>query len=377
MPMNARLPRVWVASLLIAGAGLPAPVEGECIQPPAYTAQVTKHGHAHWADGRLIAFSHNGEDWSLPPGWVPVGADRVRGTCARFPLTQAAVLVLRDQFRFRPIEIPQLQIRVWRVAPVEFDAARLAIVDAMIASTFEAVADLFPLGLRRGQRADHSVLVTVNLAGDGSQPEARLFPNPGTNLSVIFSNLDDPRGRELFIHTSTHLLNRRRARRQTEPEERALPRAEYQEMVATWAELALIDDARRSERFDFLMQNYQAVMDGDIATTPSNPLLEPLSGWQGPIGLHGVEPMSFEVSEFQHYVLAPLLMLAVDGLLERAGATPSLLDLLREVHAGRHRGLLAALAKHLARTEVAMVRGWISGVRVPEELARAGLVRLR
>jgi hypothetical protein len=307
---------------------------------------------------------------------MPVGAESVRGGCARFPRAQAAVLVRRDRFAVLPIEVPEAGLRVQRAAPAELDPDRLAAADAMVASTFAAVAGLFPLGLRRGQREDHWVLVTVNLAGDGWQPETRLFPGPGRNLSVIFHNLKDPRGRELFIHTTTHLFNRRRARRQTEPDERGLPRAEYQEMVATWAELALVDPARRAARADFLLQNYHAVLDGDASTTPTNPLLAPLSDRRGPIGLLRVEPPSFELSEFQHYVLAPLLMLAVDGLLERSGAEPDLGTLLRAIHAGRHRGLLDALAKHLPAREMDAVRAWISGVPVPEDLARAGLQRL-
>lgn len=284
-------------------------------------------------------------------------------------------MVRSDRFQFLPIAIPLLGIRVWRVSPVELDEARLAVVDSMILSTFEEVSRLFPLGFRRNQRTDHFVLVTVGMAGDGFAPETRLFPSPGPDLSVIFHNLDDPRGRELFIHTTTHLFNRRRARPQVQPDERGLPRAEYQEMVATWAELALIDDARRAGRFEFLLQDYHAVLDEDPATTPVNPLLTPLSSWSGPIGLLPVTPPSFELSEFQHYVLAPLLMLAVDGLLQRSGAAPSLYDLLRELHAGAHPGLLTALAKHLSSNDLATVRGWLSGTPVSEELARAGVAR--
>jgi hypothetical protein len=117
------------------------------------------------------------------------------------------------------------------------------------------------------------------------------------------------------------------------------------------------------------------VLDGDPATNPVNPLLTPLSPRHGPVGLLPVSPTSFELSEFQHYVLAPLLMLAVDGLLERSGATRSLYELLREVHGGRHPGLLAALAKHLTSHDLATVRGWLSGTPVSEELARAGVAR--
>lgn len=377
LEMNHRLSTACILSLLIAGAGVPALARGSCPQPPEYAAKLNKHGNGHWRDDRLIVFSHDGESWSLPEGWEPVGAERVRAACASFPRGQAAVMVRRDRFQFRPITLSPLGMRAVRVAPLEMDPAHLTTVDAMIVSTFEAVARLYPLGLRPKERTDHSVLVTVNLAGDGIEPETRLYPSTGPNLSVIFYNLYDPRGRELFIHTTTHLFNRHRARRAAEPDEKLLPRVDYQELVASWAELALIDDERRQVRFEFLLQNYRAVVDGDAATTPTNTLLAPLSTWEGPIGLVQDEPLTFELVEFRHYVLGPLLMLAVDGLLERSGTTPRLWELLREVHAGKHRGLLAALAKHLSPQDVGTVRDWISGVPVPENLARAGLTRLR
>ncbi len=92
----------------------------------------------------------------------------------------------------------------------------------MVAETYADVATLFPLGLLADQTLPHVILVTSGIAGDGAQRSTRLFPAPGPNLTSLFYPPDIGRGRDLFIHTTSHLFNKRRPRPETVPQEDGL-----------------------------------------------------------------------------------------------------------------------------------------------------------
>jgi hypothetical protein len=344
----------------------------DCPLPPPHRMQLTKHGLASWNDRDLRVFEAPTGGCRVPAGWTPIGQDRLERRCAWFPESQAGVLVRARAFERSVLASPDPAVTLWLVHRSDLSTPDRVMVAARVESTWRRVSALFPLGLDR--TIEHTVLVTSGIAGDGRSQRTRLFPAPGSRLSVVFRNLDDPRGADLLIHTTVHVYNRRCARSEAAPDEPGLPRAEFQEMVAGWAELALAENpAWRRRRVDDLLRDYRAVTDGDSTTVPADPFLAGI-GAPETLALTSTS-MSAVRAEFQHYVLAPLAMLAIDALLAENKASP-LIEVLRDIHAGRHGGLLEGLRRRLPASAMREVERWLGGARLPEGLMMGGLLRL-
>ena len=357
-----------------AGAG-----EDACVGLPEHRDKIERHGHNNWSDETLIVFGALSSGVAVPPGWIPVGADRIDAGCAWFPPKQATLFVNPPFWQVESIRSSEagldLQLLTLKATPPdELEGWR-----RMVAETYADVATLFPLGLPPDQALPHVILVTSGIAGDGKRRSTRLFPAPGANLTILFYNPDSGRGRDLFIHTTTHLFNKRRPRPETVPRERGLRSTEYRELVATWAEIAFNrDDTHVRNRVAFLMRQHVALTDADPATWPGAGALASIRSAEGPFGLPPQAPKgSTAAREYAHYYLGPLIMLAIDGLLAGKGTAVSVRMLLRDIHAGNSPGLLASLRRVLP-LRFGQIRSWMDGSEpIPAGLVERGLARLQ
>jgi hypothetical protein len=248
----------------------------------------------------------------------------------------------------------------------------------MVTATFREVATLFPLGLAVKQRYPLDILVTTNVAGDNKTMKARIFPEPGPRLVSLFYDPKNPRGKDLLIHTTSHLYNKRRPRLETTSQEKLLTAADYREYVATWAEFAFNHNHNYvSRRLNLLLKQHQLVTDGSNDTWPSITLLQGLAASCGPFGVPPFAPKGNQAArEYAHYYLSPLVLLGVEGYLATDAPNLSVRDMLTKIHSESRLGLMTDLQSTMPLRYRTILK-WISGeARIPEALVRQGLIRL-
>jgi hypothetical protein len=368
---------------LMAGVFAPTKAAGAgsdgCAPLPEHTPKAERHGQNHWSDGTLLVYGPVGSGVAIPAGWIPVGADRFDAGCAFFPPTQATVFINPEFWQVDIIQSIEADLSLQLLTLKTTAPEALEAWKEMVVATYRDVSTLFPLGLLPDQKLPHVILVTSGIAGDGSRLSTRLFPAPGPNLTILFYNQGDGRGKDLFTHTTTHLFNKRRPRPETLPDEVGLSKVEYREMVATWAEIAFNRDHDHvRNRVAFLMREHVALTDGDPDTWPTSSSIAKTRLVEGPFGLPPNAPKKSKAArEYAHYFLSPLIMLAIDGLLVEEGSAVSVRMTLRNIHAGDGLGLLASLQRILPE-RFQQIRSWMDGTeQVPAELVEKGLARLQ
>lgn len=374
----------FLVPLLLAGCALreaPPPIVTEadpadCTDPPTHADALNKHGRGTWSDERLYVHTHQPQPVRVPQGWQPVGAAEVIGRCAVFPDRQALVFIHPDHWDVRHIPVPELGITLVRYAPKTLDADTRNAIDGMAERVHRRVRQLYPLGLLPEQQHDHALLVTTGLAGDGTNVASRIFAEPGPRLTLFFRAPTDPRAYDLLTHTTTHLLNKRRPRPETQPEDPQLPVVEHLEFVASWAELALAENAAyRKRRVNYLYDMHERVASGDKGRLPRRGVLAGLHMHHQKIA---VPPRTNERSgammEYLHYYLNPLILVATDGLLAKRGRSLTVMELLQQVHRS-NQTLLQVFDLHLTPAERAQVDLWLNGERIPRVLVDAGIAR--
>jgi hypothetical protein len=373
--MTGRLAAFMVViGVLLAACGQRA----DCPPLPEPQPRLTKHGLSAWKDHTLRIIDNTLTPVAVPKGWLPVGGMAVSAGCVMFPDDQAMVFIRPEGWQHRPIPVPDAGITVNRYAPKDYDPDLLALADRWIADGHRRVRQVYPLGLLPEQTYDHNVIVLVGRAGDGETTRTRIFPNPGPSLTPLYRNFDIARSQTTFLHTTAHLFNKRRPRPETQPDEPGLPVGEYLELVATWVDMVTNDnpDWIRS-RTDFLYSLHLLSTDGDPTTAPD---FEPLNALVHDPQPHGIppvaQPMSFALSEYVHYALSPLLMVALDGLLEQNGRQTDVRTLLQLIHSGRYPGLLAAARDHLPQTDYDRFVTWLRGGRIDPDTLAAGVAYL-
>jgi hypothetical protein len=310
---------------------------------------------------------------------VPIGADRIDAGCAWFPPRQATLFIKPEFWQVESIHSAEADLTLQLLSLKSIPPEDLDWWRGLIVETYRDVAPLFPLGLPRDQALPHVILVTSGIAGDGTRRSGRLFPEPGPNLTNLFYNPENGRGRDLFIHTTTHLFNKRRPRPETQPNEDGLRRVEYRELVASWAEIAFNPDTDYvRNRVAFLMRQHVALTDGDPDTWPDAGAVVRIKSYEGPFGLPPAAPKkSAAAREYAHYFLGPLIMLAIDGLLAKRGAEVSVRLMTRNIHAGNSPGLLASLRRFLP-DRFEQIRSWMDGTgQIPAGLVERGLARVQ
>ncbi len=374
------LSKYVVLAALIGGSFstlLAAQSQPDCAPLPDYVPLNERHGHNHWSDERLRIHSQSSVPVAVPDNWQPVGAQNVLNGCATFPAGQAVVIAHTAHWTKQTFRSGDLGIEIRLFTPRTTPQSERTAYRERLENTFKQVSSLFPLGLGENQRAPLDVLVTVGIAGDTRTRDSRIFPAPGPRLIPMFYRLKSGRGKDLLIHTTTHLFNKRRGRLETMPAGRQIALSEYQEFVATWAELAFNHDhGYISKRLARIRLQHELLFDDDADTWPTFSSLSGLADSEGPFGVPPFAPRSKAAREYAHYYLSPLILLGVEGYLATDAPGASVSTFLRGIHAGRYTGLMAVLDNKMPLRYATILR-WMKGEEaVPRDLVEQGLVRL-
>jgi len=347
-----------------------------CVPLPDHTPLATRHGNDHWSDDKLRVFSALPDGVIIPKGWQAVGADQVTQTCALFPRHQSVVFIKPEFWRIDTIKDAKAGVDIRRIALKSTSESDLHTIDQRIADTFTNVSSVFPLGFTKAQKAvPHDVLVTTSIAGDNKTDATRIYPAPGPNLSSLFYDLNSNRGEDLFIHAIAHVYNKQRPRPEVAPTEDHLPKVEYREFVASWAELAFNHDhVYLRKRVNFLTRQNKLLTDTKPDTWPTYSALKAIKGLPGPFG---IPPQNDPAAiEYAHYYQSPLILLAVDGLLSIYAPDLTVKMILQDIHKGKSPGLLSSFKTYLP-LRYKRIETWLNGTApIPEKLINRGLIRL-
>lgn len=364
------------------------PKPTECQPVPVLSASFSKHGRTTWEDNRIKAFNAMPRVlYETPQGWIPVGALRIEGSCVEFPAGQTGVFVRNGGFATKPISVPGVYfpMRVWYRA--DMPAAEVEQFEGMIRRTLMYASSLFPLGVPNymfGQESN--IFITTGIIGEPGDdenplPQNRLQLNPGRNLQVVWRAADDIRTEELYIHMVTHTFNRYRGMPTHHPATPEIRVSEFEELVASWAEVRFIsDDQARLHRIARLYNGHEALFQAPLERLRPGSMLhmiKSLPEYSLSITLPTGRRLTVAEVEYIHYTLPPLMLTALDGLMKKRGIeTGGVTELLVRIHIGQFSDFYEALKDVLGPEDVDTVRSWAEGkVMIPEELVLIGLTR--
>lgn len=331
---------------------------------------MSSHGFKVWFSTTLQSFEHHRKRICIPDGWEPVGEAEKKLGWARFPEGASGVLIHSSDFESRTVQTRDNSYLVRVVYQRSMAPELTERYVETITQAFNRVGRLFPSA--KGQLESHTVLITVGVAGDGNDFETSIYPNPSKEMSIFVRNIEHKRAEELFIHAVAHLYNRYRedltAYQNTQSP--LLPE-DWQEMEAAWTEVAFRSSPLgRTHRLAELYDIHRAVQ----TNTFSESLIYPFGErelfdavTQRSVTILPNSPYSDY--QYGHYVLAPLFMVAIEGLLQQYATGTDISKILYELHAGTEENFLETLRAVLPENEILTILGWTKGEEpIPQHL---------
>lgn len=337
-------------------------LRGECYKVPDYLKPIAgSQGYRIWSGDILKSFDHKNRPVCVPQGWEAVGATETGVGWAKFEPKLTGVLIRSDAFTLQSIQPKHSIYRVDILYPVTTEENSVQRYIAIIENAFNRTGKLFN-DAPKEQRVPHVVLITAGLVGNAYEDATHVYPDPSARVSTFVRTSDSLRGEELFIHAVMHLYNRH--------QNGALPyqklqspftEEDWQEVEATWAETAFTTSAERSGRIVYLYGVHAALRTQNFSLIKEAPFnnqkaFEKIR--QSVIVAPGSPSLDYQ---YGHYVLAPLSMLAVDGMLQESRADTSVEKILTDIHAGKASNFFDELQKTLSKEEVQRARGWFEG----------------
>lgn len=336
--------------------------EVSCVEVMPQKPIMSSHGWKVWFGSSLQSFEHNGKRICIPDDWEPVGEAEKKLGWARFPEGASGVLIQSSDFEFRTVQTENNSY-VLRVVYQKSMAPELASAYIeTITQAFNRVGGLFPN--TKGQSRTHTVLITVGVAGDGNDFETSVYPDPSEEISIFVRNVEHKRAEELFIHAAAHLYNRYRtdltAYQNTQS---PILSPDWQEMEAAWTEVAFRSSpSGRTRRLAELYDVHRAIQ----TNTFSESLIFPFSErelfdavTQRAIAIK--EDSVYSDYQYGHYVLAPLVMVAIEGLLLQYNTDADISKILYELHTGTESHFLDTVRAVLPANEILTIERWMDG----------------
>jgi hypothetical protein len=318
-----------------------------CVTIGSVKPVLGSQGYRMWSDDTFKSFEHNGKKVCVLDGWVSLGEVSIGDGWVTFADGDTGVLYRKNAFKSTALLPEGSEYAVTLMYPEGTSATDLTTYVALTENAFAQVGRIYgdePLALRK----PHTMLVTAGLAGDTRTSETRVYPDPTLQLSSIVRTPDQPRSEELLIHAVMHLYNRHALDGTAYLSNQAPYSAEeFEELEATWAELALSTNSKAVQnRLQYLYQVHAAVQTKNFALI-SDPPFDDETGFKL-IRPTVFVPKNAGYLEFQygHYVLAPLLMATTDALLSERRTGTTVAKLLTEVHSGGG-NFTALLSTHL------------------------------
>lgn len=365
--MRSALPVLLLA--LVVGALVY--LDTSCTPPERQEPERSSHGFRVWSGATLVSFTHNGRRVCVADGWEALGYTRNGAGWATFENGKTGVLIRSDAFATEELAFEESAYAVTLYYPKDLED--LQAYEEIVRNAFERVGALY--GDNRSPRP-HTVLVTASIPFSDEEADS-VYPDPRKDLSVLFLKPDHSRSEQLFFHAVAHLYNRYDPPEYGIHEEERLSASDWSEYEASWVELSLTaSDIFRKERLDYLLGVHQAVFARDYSriTVPPFDNREAFDALQR----RGTTDWQSSYLDYQyaHYVLAPLILTGIDGLLARHAPEIRVESLLSEIHQDPNKRFFEEVARYVPAEEMERVRAWLAGEEeVPEDLLRLGASR--
>lgn len=345
-----------------------------CVHIQTPVSHMGSQGFRTWSGPSLWSFEHQGEKVCVPDTFKPLGETSSGIGYATFAKEKTGIFYVPSEFIEQTIELPRSSYDVTLLYPKNISTQELEAYITTTRNAFERIGDLYG-DSSTILRKRHTVLVTTGLPRtDGTN--IPIYPDPRDTVTIYVQPPHSSRGEELFIHAISHLYNRYR------PDfddylsmQSPIPPEEFQELEATWSEIAFRTSADgRLSRLRYLYSVHQAVINKDFTRIQSYPFNESREAFETIRGdLIAVHDSSFLSVQYSHYVLAPLIMVGIEGLLKDAQSPDTLKDILTHIHQSNE-NMFEVLKKHLSDEDIATIFNWIHGKSgIEEELLFRGI----
>ncbi|MBX9765194.1 hypothetical protein K2X83_00975 [Patescibacteria group bacterium] len=343
--------------------------------PQSVTPVMGSQGFRLWSGPTLISFEHGDKKICIPSGWEALGEETSGNGWARYEKGVSGLTIKKDAFAEAKLTFISSGYEVHFVYPKNTPAGELELYEATIRSAFENVGALFN-DSHKNEKRRHTILVTpgVERADELRTP---IYPDPRKNLSPYMQPPTSARGEELLIHAIAHLYNRQRADlRAYQKNQLPIPAEDFQELEASWSEIAYrTSDSGRRARINYLYNVHTAVQTKNFSLIHTAPFNGDRAGFENIAPNIVVPPdASFLNAQYGHYILGPLTMVAIEGMLAAKNAD-TVEKILSRVHA-ENMPFINELSKYLSPEEIAAAKSWMfDGGTIPRALVDAGLTR--
>lgn len=331
-------------------------------------------GYSVYTNDIFKSFEHAGRPVCIPDGWVPVGATRVEGTEAWYPVGKTGVLIRQDSFASRTVRPDGSRYELTILYPLETKKDDIARTLDLVTRTFSSTARLFD-DIPKAERVPHTVLSTVGVAGDTVALDTRVYPDPSALLTIVMRAPETERAEGLVIHAAVHLYNRFALESPYTDAQAPFSAEEFEELEATWAEVALSrTPGGAADRLMYLYRVHSAVVTQNYALTTEPPFTDADAFAEIVPTVFVRGSKNYLDYQYGHYVLLPLSLAAVDALLyeRRTGLTVE--RILRDIHAGKRGNFMNVLSEVLPSKDYANVGRWLRGdAQVPIALIESAI----
>ena len=333
------------------------------------------HGFRHWSSDTLNSFSTENNRICIPHGWMSVGVRERNQNSALFE-GESGFIIRTDAFASTTLTFAESSYIVTLLEPVGDSAERRTEIEAMVRNAFEHIGALY--GDRGGTPHVHTILVTAGLSGADTEAQS-IYPDPNKRVSYIILPPAHPRSEELFLHAVMHLYNEYDPRIPYAAAQAPFTDADFREMEAAWGELAFeSSDRNRLARGEYLLNVHEAVVTKDFSRISAPPFTdaEAFARMLGKLPVPADASYDDLDTQYGHYVLGPLILVGIDGMLKAHGTSESVETLLTKVHTGALVSFYGALRTELPDSDIQTLKSWIDGgAAIPEDLVRAGIAR--
>lgn len=330
-------------------------------------------GFRVWFSDKLWTFEHKGRNICIPEGWRAVGAEEINEEegWARFERNLTGILIHEDSFAEREVTVPESPYVVTLLYPTSVETIAED-YERIVKNTFSNVGALFP---NNTETKKHTVLVTIGVEETLPQEES-VYPDPRESMTIFFSHPNSFRGEELFIHAVMHLHNRfREDLTAYQNNQNPLFPEDFQELEATWAESAFRSSSEgRLLRANYMYNVHTAVQNKNFTLIEGPPFDNERAFESIEPNVIAEEGTSHVNIQYGHYILAPLAMVAIDGLLQEYGAAADVEIILTRIHANDTVNFFDELRRYIPESELQNIDGWMfGGETVPFSLIQRAL----
>lgn len=360
---------VWLAiSLTVGTVGYLGLKKPSCVMIGEQENKIGSHGLIYWIGPTFKSFAHSGLPICVSDGWKSMGEIAEGKGWAKFAKDKAGVMIKEDGFSTVKIKSKKGSNKIVIYYPVETSQTDVRSYVEMVQNAFDRAERIYPESV---VSREVEVLVTAGLAGDTREPTTRIYPDPNESLLFIVYTPQRYRSDELVIHAVMHLYNRFRVVLTGYLEDQEPFGAdEWSEMEASWAETAFNNNVvRRLKRIEYLYNVHNAVRTKNfklISEPPFNNKEQFNKIKQTVMVKTGSQFLDYQ---YGHYILAPLSMIAVDGMLYKHKSEEDIESILTRIHNDSSVNFVTEISKVLTKKELATFVKWVRGEEtVPMEL---------